>query len=52
MDTNTNVNEMSQDRRQFFGAAAIAVAATQLGVSAEAQPRNTKPANLPKIRVH
>jgi hypothetical protein len=54
MERNTNVDKMSEDRRQFFGAAAIAVAATQIGWigSAEAQPRKTKPANLPKIRDH
>jgi nitrous oxide reductase len=52
MDENTTADEISQDRRQFVGAAAIAVAATQLGAigSTEAQSGKGKPGNLPKIK--
>ena len=32
MDTIKTVDDINQDRRRFFGAAAMAVAATQLGV--------------------
>src|SRR5262250_1421280 len=32
MDTNRIVDEINQDRRRFFGSAAMAVAATQLGM--------------------
>src|SRR5215475_12216973 len=32
MDTNKIVDEINQDRRRFFGSAAMAVAATQLGM--------------------
>ena len=39
-------------RRRFFGAAALTVAAAQLGMigSADAQPGNAKPAQLPAIK--
>ena len=54
MDSFMIPDAIDYGRRNFFGAAAIAVAATQIGWigSAEAQPRKTKPANLPKIRDH
>jgi pimeloyl-ACP methyl ester carboxylesterase len=52
MDKNTTADEISQDRRQFVGAAAIAVAATQLGAigSTEAQSGKGNKGNLPKIK--
>src|SRR5499425_209694 len=44
MDTNKIVDEINPDRRRFFGSAAMAVAATQLGLigSAAAQRMETK----------
>src|ERR1700756_108043 len=44
MHTNNILDEINEDRRRFFGAAAMAVAATQLGVigSAAAQRVRTK----------
>jgi len=45
-------DEINQDRRRFFGAVAMTVAATQLGMtgSAQAQSRKTTPADLPTIK--
>jgi pimeloyl-ACP methyl ester carboxylesterase len=44
--------ETDRNRRQFLGAAAMTIAAAQLGMrgSAKAQSRTTKPANLPTIK--
>jgi pimeloyl-ACP methyl ester carboxylesterase len=44
MDTTKIINEINRDRRRFFGTAAMAVAATQLGIigSAAAQRMETK----------
>ena len=44
--------DIDRHRRQFFGAAAVTVAATQLGMigSAAAQPRKTKMAQLSAIK--
>src|SRR5215471_16408375 len=49
MDTITILDEINQDRRRFFGTAAMAVAATQLGMigSAAAQRGETK---IPAIK--
>jgi pimeloyl-ACP methyl ester carboxylesterase len=50
MDTTKNANDINQDRRRFFGAAAMAVVTTQLGtiVSAAAQRmERTMPAIKP-----
>src|SRR5262249_4536302 len=49
MDTNKIVDEINPDRRRFFGSAAMAVAATQLGLigSAAAQRMETK---MPAIK--
>jgi pimeloyl-ACP methyl ester carboxylesterase len=45
-------DEINQDRRRFFGAVAMAIAAAQLGMtgSAQAQSRKTTPADLPTIK--
>ena len=45
-------DEINQDRRRFFGAVAMTVAAAQLGMtgSAQAQSRKTPPADLPTIK--
>ena len=44
--------EINQDRRRLFGAAAMTIAAAQLGIfgSAAAQPGKTKPADLPAMK--
>src|SRR5262245_56532654 len=49
MDTTKIADEVNQDRRRFFGTAAMAVAAAQLGMigSAAAQQREAK---LPAIK--
>ena len=46
------MNDINEDRRRFFGAAAMTLAATQLGMmgSAEAQSGESKPAPLAGIR--
>jgi pimeloyl-ACP methyl ester carboxylesterase len=45
-------DEINQDRRRFFGAVAMTIAAAQLGMtgSAQAQSRKTTPADLPTIK--
>jgi len=45
-------DEVNQDRRRFFSAVAMTIAATQLGVtgSAQEQSRNTTPADPPRIK--
>jgi pimeloyl-ACP methyl ester carboxylesterase len=52
MDTTAIPEAINHQRRSFFGAAAIAIAATQLAMSgaADAQSSGTKAANLPKIK--
>jgi pimeloyl-ACP methyl ester carboxylesterase len=52
MDTSKIAQEINQDRRRFFGTAAMAVAATQLGMMdlAAAQPGTTKATRLPDIK--
>ena len=52
MDTINIVDDINQDRRHFFGTAAIAVAAAQLGMirPAAAQQVETKAAQLPAIK--
>jgi pimeloyl-ACP methyl ester carboxylesterase len=52
MDTLKILDEINQHRRRFFGAAAMAVAATQLGMigSAAAQLDKTKATQLPAIK--
>ncbi len=46
------VNDINEDRRRFFGAAAMTLVATQLGMMgrAEAQSGESRPAPLPGIR--
>ena len=46
------MNDISEDRRRFFGAAAMTLAATQLGIMgcAEAQSGESRPAPLAAIR--
>ena len=45
--------EINQERRRFFGTAAMTIAAAQLGMlgSAEAQAGNARPANLPAMKL-
>ena len=46
-------NDINRDRRRFFGTAAMTVAAAQLawsGGAASAQPVQSKPSELPKVR--
>ena len=45
-------DEIDHCRRRFFGAAALTIAAAQLGMisSAHAQSNETKPAELPAIK--
>ena len=52
MDTIKIAEEINQHRRRFFGAAAMTVAAAQLGMigSAAAQSGKTKPTRLPAIK--
>ena len=52
MDTLKMPEEFDQNRRRFFGAAAMTIAATQLGMigSAVAQSSKTKSAALPNIK--
>ena len=52
MDTIKMPEEINTDRRRFFGAAAVTVAAAQLGMigSAAAQSGETKPASLPAVK--
>lgn len=52
MDTLKMPEEFDQNRRRFFGAAAMTIAATQLGMigSAAAQSSKTKSAALPNIK--
>jgi pimeloyl-ACP methyl ester carboxylesterase len=52
MNTIKIVDEINQDRRRFFGAAAMTVAAAQLGMicSAEAQSEKSKPAQFAPIK--
>ncbi len=52
MDKTTMSEAINHRRRRFFGAAAVTVAAAQLGVSslAHAQSSETKPAELPAIK--
>jgi len=52
MDTIKIVDEINRDRRRFFGTAAMAVAATQLGMigPANAQTSNAKPRQLPAVK--
>jgi pimeloyl-ACP methyl ester carboxylesterase len=49
---NKVLDELKQDRRRFLGAAAMTIAAAQLGMtgSAKAQSTKAKPADLPKIK--
>jgi nitrous oxide reductase len=44
--------EINNDRRRFFGTAAMTIAAAQLGMfgSAKAQSSKTNPADLPTIK--
>src|SRR5215470_9965476 len=49
MDTNKSVAEINQDRRRFFGVAAIAVAATHLGMINPAAAQR-KEVNVPAIK--
>jgi pimeloyl-ACP methyl ester carboxylesterase len=49
MDTNKIVEKIDQDRRRFFGSAAMAVAATQLGMIAPAAAQRTE-AKVPAIK--
>jgi pimeloyl-ACP methyl ester carboxylesterase len=49
MDTIKTVDEINQDRRRFFGAAAMAVAATQLGIIGPAAAQRME-AKLPAIK--
>jgi pimeloyl-ACP methyl ester carboxylesterase len=52
MDTTKIAEEVNRHRRLFFGAAAVTVAAAQLGMigSAASQSPNTKAAQLPSIK--
>jgi pimeloyl-ACP methyl ester carboxylesterase len=52
MDTIKIVEKINQHRRRFFGAAAMAVAATQLGMigTAKAQSGTAKPTDVPAIK--
>jgi pimeloyl-ACP methyl ester carboxylesterase len=52
MDTSKAPEPINHDRRRFFGAAAMTLAAAQYVVSgsAEAQPGRTKAAELPRIK--
>jgi pimeloyl-ACP methyl ester carboxylesterase len=49
MDTIKNSDEINQDRRRFFGAAAVAVAATQLGMIGPASAQRVE-ATMPAIK--
>src|SRR3954451_14142406 len=49
MDTIKIVNEINQDRRRFFGSAAMIVAATQLGMIAPAAAQRME-AKVPAIK--
>ena len=52
MSTIAMSEEINHHRRRFFGAAAMTIAAAQLGMigSADAQSSKTKPADLPTIK--
>jgi pimeloyl-ACP methyl ester carboxylesterase len=52
MDTTKISEEINDDRRGFFGTAAMTLAAAQLVISgrAEAEPGQKKPAEIPKIK--
>ena len=52
MDTRKTPGEISHDRRRFFGAAALTVAAAQLGVTgcAKAPSSGTKPAGPSTVK--
>jgi pimeloyl-ACP methyl ester carboxylesterase len=52
MDTTKISEEINDDRRRFFGTAAMTLAAAQLVISgrAEAEPGQKKPAEIPKIK--
>jgi pimeloyl-ACP methyl ester carboxylesterase len=50
MDTTKIVNKINRDRRRFFGAAAMAIAATQLGVIGRAAAQRTETKMLPALK--
>jgi pimeloyl-ACP methyl ester carboxylesterase len=41
---------INQQRRSFLGSAAMAIAATQLGIFGSAQAQSSKPANVPAVK--
>src|SRR5580658_7549671 len=47
MDRSKTLNDINQDRRQFFGTAAMTIAAAQFALSGSAQ---AKTAELPKVK--
>ena len=52
METIKITEDINLHRRRFFGTAAFSIAAAQLILSgsADAQPSNAKPVELPKIK--
>jgi len=52
MDTIKNPEQINQNRRRFFGTAAMTIAAAQLGLtgSAQAESEKARPADLPGLK--
>ena len=52
MDTIKNPEQINQNRRRFFGTAAMTIAAAQLALtgSAQAESEKAKPADLPRLK--